>query len=122
MTQGKGYGSLRETLVNKFKASLRYLNSRNHNNVNDGTPHFWALRDVSFDITPGEILGLIGSNGAGKSTLLKILSRITRPTAGHVEIYGRVRSLLEVGRGLSSRTDRSRECLSKRCYLGMSTR
>jgi lipopolysaccharide transport system ATP-binding protein len=60
---------------------------------------FWALRDASLEVREGEILGLIGRNGAGKTTLLKILSRITRPTAGWAEIHGRVRSLLEVGTG-----------------------
>src|ERR1044071_8488447 len=59
----------------------------------------WALKDVSFEVRRGEILGIVGHNGAGKSTLLKILSRITRPSAGQVEIYGRVGSLLEVGTG-----------------------
>ena len=97
--QGKRYGSLRESLATKFRASLRLLNLRNRSNGSAGESHFWALRDVDFDVQPGEILGLIGANGAGKSTLLKILSRITRPTAGHVELYGRVGSLLEVGTG-----------------------
>src|SRR5205814_3872128 len=60
---------------------------------------FWALRDISFDVNPGDVIGIIGPNGAGKSTLLKIMSRITDPTEGHINIRGRLASLLEVGTG-----------------------
>jgi len=88
--------SLRETLTETIRVPLRLLKSRDHE---DNLPYIWALRDVNFEVHAGEVLGLVGSNGAGKSTVLKVLSRITRPTAGRAELHGRVRSLLEVGTG-----------------------
>ncbi len=87
------FPTLRDSLARAVRKPLHALRPNGH------TQTFWALRDVDFEVAPGEVVGIIGRNGAGKSTLLKILSRITEPTTGCAELYGRVASLLEVGTG-----------------------
>jgi lipopolysaccharide transport system ATP-binding protein len=108
-------GMLRDTIMRFARAPLAALRGPKYET-------FWALKDVSLEVKEGEVLGLIGRNGAGKTTLLKILSRITRPTTGHAEIRGHVRSLLEVGTGFHGELTGRENTYFSGSLLGMKKR
>jgi lipopolysaccharide transport system ATP-binding protein len=91
----EAYATLRDKIAGAVRSPLNIFRRNGH--AIDNT--IWALRDVGFEVRPGELVGIIGRNGAGKSTLLRVLSGITEPTTGEVDLYGRVGSLLEVGTG-----------------------
>ncbi|MGH9967771.1 MAG: ABC transporter ATP-binding protein, partial [Pyrinomonadaceae bacterium] len=116
------YKTLRDSISSGFAKpfrAIRSLSQRNPNGHSKDPDSFWALNDVNFEVRQGEVVGVIGRNGAGKSTLLKILSRITDPTVGMADIYGRVGSLLEVGTGFHTELTGRENTYLNGAILGM---
>ncbi|MGC4030168.1 MAG: ABC transporter ATP-binding protein [Tepidisphaeraceae bacterium] len=114
------YKSLRDSLGQMVRQPHKAIAALAGNGPMTEDNSFWALNDVSFDVKKGEVVGIIGRNGAGKSTLLKILSRITKPTTGKIDLYGRVGSLLEVGTGFHPELSGRENIYLNGAILGMS--
>ena len=114
------HDTLRDALSHTFKSLPRLLRQSVTRSGPTNRDELWALRDVTFEVKRGEVVGIIGRNGAGKSTLLKILSRITEPTTGRVTLQGRVASLLEVGTGFHPELTGRENVFLNGAILGMS--
>ncbi len=116
------YLALRDVLTQSARAPWRLLRGAARPHASNGAGHIWALKDASFEVREGEVVGVIGRNGAGKSTLLKILARVTKPTEGFAKIHGRLGSLLEVGTGFHSELTGRENVYLSGAILGMKKR
>src|SRR5574342_27601 len=114
--RGAGYRSLRDTLMTTLARPF------SRHTTSNGAAEFWALREVSFALEPAEALALIGPNGAGKTTILKLLSRITAPTLGRVEVRGKVASLIELAAGFHPELTGRENIYLNGSILGLSRR